>query len=115
MLLTIRGAAACESATLHSSFSRVRMGDSSTGPQKTVVLDVVGLSRNLISPEHTPFLHGYLEQSDVLGRDVEPAFPALTCPAQSTYLSGTGPTTHGITANVRHRSYHMSRMQEERI
>eukprot|EP00752_Nemacystus_decipiens_P013457 g11919.t1 len=74
------------------------MGDSS-GPQKTVVLDVVGLSRNLISPEHTPFLHGYLKQSDILSRDVEPAFPALTCPAQSTYLSGTGPTTHGITAN----------------
>lgn len=72
----------------------------SAGPQKTVVLDVVGLSRNLISDEHTPFLNAYLEQSDVLGRDVEPAFPALTCPAQSTYLSGTGPTTHGITANV---------------
>ncbi|CAM9341334.1 unnamed protein product [Pylaiella littoralis] len=71
----------------------------SAGPQKTVVLDVVGLSRNLISDEHTPFLNAYLEQSDVLGRDVEPAFPALTCPAQSTYLSGTGPTTHGITAN----------------
>lgn len=79
------------------------MGDS-TGPQKTVVLDVVGLSRSLISPEHTPFLHGYLAQSDVLGRDVEPAFPALTCPAQSTYLTGTGPATHGITANVRRRS-----------
>eukprot|EP00903_Cladosiphon_okamuranus_P017473 g16094.t1 len=71
----------------------------SAGPQKTVVLDVVGLSRSLISPEHTPFLHKYLEQSDVLDRDVEPTFPALTCPAQSTYLSGTGPTTHGITAN----------------
>lgn len=71
------------------------------GPQKTVVLDVVALSRNLISAEHTPFLHGYLSRSDVLDRNVEPAFPALTCPAQSTYLSGTGPVTHGITANVR--------------
>ncbi|CAB1109106.1 unnamed protein product [Ectocarpus sp. CCAP 1310/34] len=69
------------------------------GPQKTVVLDVVALSRNLISAEYTPFLHGYLSRSDVLDRDVEPAFPALTCPAQSTYLSGTGPVTHGITAN----------------
>ena len=71
------------------------------GPKKTVVLDVVGLSRNLISAEHTPFLHGYMTQSDVLDRDVEPAFPALTCPAQSTYVSGTGPSAHGITANVR--------------
>lgn len=77
----------------------------SSGPQKTVVLDVVGLSRSLISREYTPFLHGYLEQSDVLGRDVEPAFPALTCPAQSTYLCGTGPKTHGITANVRRRPF----------
>lgn len=88
------------------------MGDS-MGPQKTVVLDVVGLSRNLISPQHTPFLHRYLEQSDILSRDVEPAFPALTCPAQSTYLSGTGPTTHGITANVRRTSYHRTRSQRE--
>lgn len=71
------------------------------GPQKTVVLDVVGLTRSLISKEHTPFLHRYIAQSDVLGRDVEPAFPAMTCPAQSTYLSGMGPSTHGITANVR--------------
>lgn len=71
------------------------------GPRKTVVLDVVGLSRSLICEEHTPFLHGFLNSSDVLGRDVEPAFPALTCPAQSTYLSGAGPVTHGITANVR--------------
>ena len=89
------------------------MGDS-MGPQKTVVLDVVGLSRNLISPQHTPFLHRYLEQSDILSRDVEPAFPALTCPAQSTYLSGTGPTTHGITANVRRTSYHRRFHSERR-
>lgn len=70
------------------------------GPQKTVVLDVVGLSRSLISEKHTPFLHRYMAQKDVLARDVEPAFPALTCPAQSTFVSGTGPSTHGITANV---------------
>ncbi|CAM9168125.1 unnamed protein product [Scytosiphon promiscuus] len=73
--------------------------EGSDAPRKTVVLDVVGLSRSLISEEHTPFLHGFLNSSDVLGRDVEPAFPALTCPAQSTYLSGAGPVTHGITAN----------------
>lgn len=69
-------------------------------PQKTVVLDVVGLTRSLISSEYTPFLHGYLRQPDVACRDIEPAFPAVTCPAQSTYFSGAGPATHGITANV---------------
>lgn len=72
------------------------------GPQKTVVLDVVGLSRNLISQEHTPFLHSYLSGVDVVDRDVEPVFPALTCPAQSTYFTGVGPATHGVTANVSH-------------
>lgn len=81
-------------------------------PQKTVVLDVVGLTRSLISKEHTPFLHGYLAQSDVLGRDVEPTFPSLTCPAQSTYMSGTGPSTHGITANVRMNEMHISTRRE---
>lgn len=69
-------------------------------PQKTVVLNVVGLNRSLISAEHTPFLHSYVARDDVHLRDIEPTFPALTCPAQVTYLSGTGPSTHGITANV---------------
>lgn len=72
-------------------------------PQKTVVFDVVGLCRDLISEEHTPFLYKYLAKTDVVAKDIEPAFPALTCPAQSTYMSGTGPSTHGITANVRLR------------
>lgn len=69
-------------------------------PKKTVVLDVVGLTRGLISAEHTPFLERYLSQTDVLSREIEPAFPALTCPAQSTYLTGAGPAAHGVTANV---------------
>lgn len=71
-----------------------------TSPEKTVVLDIVGLTQSLISTDHTPFLHGYLSQPDVLSRDVEPSFPALTCPAQSTYLTGAGPASHGVTANV---------------
>lgn len=47
---------------------------------KTVVLDVVGLTRELISRGHTPFLAEYLERAS--SADVEPAFPALTCTAQ---------------------------------
>ena len=49
---------------------------------KTVVLDVVGLTRELISRGHTPFLADYLEQTSSV--DVEPAFPALTCTAQAS-------------------------------
>lgn len=65
---------------------------------KTVVLDVVGLTRRLISPESTPFIAGYLE-GGATARDIEPAFPALTCTAQSTYTSGRGPGAHGVVGN----------------
>lgn len=73
---------------------------------KTVVLDVVGLTRALISEENTPFLHAYLHGSSGPGKAaeatlqvVEPAFPALTCTAQATYLTGHGPASHGIVGN----------------
>ncbi|KAG5181523.1 alkaline-phosphatase-like protein [Tribonema minus] len=69
-------------------------------PAKTVVLDVVALTRGLISEEHTPFLAEYISQhGEDLVKEVKPAFPALTCTAQATYASGKGPKHHGITAN----------------
>lgn len=55
---------------------------------KTVVLDVVGLTRGLVSAENTPFIHGYLEDEGATATVVEPAFPALTCTAQSCYTTG---------------------------
>eukprot|EP00729_Bicosta_minor_P020132 gene20132-5185_t len=64
---------------------------------KTVVLDVVGLTRELISRGHTPFLAEYLERAS--SADVEPAFPALTCTAQATYVTGVGAKQHGIAGN----------------
>ncbi|PJZ44952.1 alkaline phosphatase family protein [Leptospira brenneri] len=64
--------------------------------QKTVVIDVVGLSNNLIG-EFTPFLKDYLKKKHTLF--VKPMLPALTTSSQSTYLTGKWPKEHGIVGN----------------
>jgi len=64
--------------------------------QRTAVINVVGLSGALIGP-HTPRIAGF-RQRGVWARIV-PAFPAVTCTAQSTYLTGTSPSAHGIVGN----------------
>lgn len=64
--------------------------------QKTVVIDVVGLSSSLIG-EHTPFLAKY-----IVGRQlhtIEPMLPAVTTSVQSTYHTGKWPAEHGIVGN----------------
>ncbi|MDA0767035.1 MAG: alkaline phosphatase family protein [Verrucomicrobia bacterium] len=64
--------------------------------KRLAVLNVVGLSRGLLG-EDTPNLVKFAE-----GRDTvvfPPAFPAVTCTAQSSYLTGTSPTQHGIVGN----------------
>lgn len=63
---------------------------------KTVVIDVVGLSLNLIG-EHTPFLKNYISQKHVAS--IEPMLPAVTTSVQSTYLTGRWPAEHGIVGN----------------
>lgn len=64
--------------------------------QKTVVLNVVGLSSRLIG-YYTPFLKKYMEENS--GVTVKPAFPAVTTTAQYTYLTGKTPDMHGIVGN----------------
>lgn len=63
---------------------------------KTVVIDVVGLTAGLIG-EYTPFLSSYLKNKNSVA--IQPAFPALTTSAQSTYLTGKLPSSHGIVGN----------------
>lgn len=62
---------------------------------KTVVIDIVGLSSSLIG-EHTPFLKKYSE-----GRlsTIGPMLPAVTTAVQSTYVTGKLPAEHGIVGN----------------
>lgn len=64
--------------------------------KKTVVIDVVGLSSNLIGA-HTPFLQRHLKTHHL--RSIKPMLPALTTAVQSTYLTGKAPSAHGIVGN----------------
>ena len=64
--------------------------------KKTVVIDVVGLSSNLIGA-HTPFLERYTKAKDL--HTIAPMLPAVTTAVQSTYLTGKTPAEHGIVGN----------------
>lgn len=63
---------------------------------KTVVINVVGLTKRLIG-EHTPFIKSFLEKGK--SSFIRPVIPAVTCTAQSTYLTGEWPSNHGIVGN----------------
>lgn len=64
--------------------------------KKTVVLNVVALSSRVIG-EHTPFLAEWMKRGKKAL--IEPVLPAVTCSAQSTYLTGKWPSEHGIVGN----------------
>ncbi len=64
--------------------------------QRTVVLNVVGLTEGLLG-EHTPCLQKFRAANSFA--HIEPAFPAVTCTAQSNYITGATPGGHGIVAN----------------
>ncbi len=64
--------------------------------QKTVVINVVGLTKRLIG-EHTPFIKSFFEAGK--SAFIRPVLPAVTCSAQSTYLTGKYPSEHGIVGN----------------
>jgi len=63
---------------------------------RTAVINVVGLSESLLGP-HTPRINAF-RAAGALSR-IEPAFPAVTCTAQSNYLTGQAPSQHGIVGN----------------
>lgn len=64
--------------------------------RRTVVLDVVGLSGGLLG-EHTPNLTALARRGAV--RELGTVLPAVTCPVQATFVTGTPPAAHGIVAN----------------
>ncbi len=63
---------------------------------RVTVLNVVGLTRSLLG-RHTPRLSAFAGGGSFAA--IEPALPAVTCTAQSTYLTGKRPHEHGIVAN----------------
>ena len=63
---------------------------------RLVVINLVGLSKSLLGadmPGLTRFAEKYGLQS------YAPAFPAVTCTAQSSILTGTSPAEHGVVGN----------------
>jgi len=63
--------------------------------KRTVVIDVVGLTRSLLG-EHTPRLAAFAKAQSA---NIEAITPAVTCSAQSTFLTGKLPREHGVVAN----------------
>jgi predicted AlkP superfamily pyrophosphatase or phosphodiesterase len=63
---------------------------------KTVVIDIVALSANLIG-EHTPFLDAYVKKRHLT--PIKPVLPAVTTTSQSTYVTGKWPAENGIVGN----------------
>jgi predicted AlkP superfamily pyrophosphatase or phosphodiesterase len=63
---------------------------------KTVVLNVVGLTPDLIGP-HTPRVKTFVDAGT--RASVGHVLPAVTTTVQSTYLTGRWPSEHGIVAN----------------
>ncbi|NNC90234.1 MAG: alkaline phosphatase family protein [Akkermansiaceae bacterium] len=64
--------------------------------KRVAVLDVVGLTRGLLG-ERTPRLAEFAGRGEVAS--FKPAFPAVTCTAQASYLTGRGPAWTGIVGN----------------
>ena len=64
--------------------------------KKTVVIDIVALSNRVIG-EHTPFLKNWIEKGK--NATINPVLPAVTCSAQSVYLTGKWPSENGIVGN----------------
>lgn len=65
--------------------------------QRTAILNVVGLTPRLITEEAMPHIRSFVEGNRMAR--IQPVLPAVTCTAQSTYLTGRLPREHGIVAN----------------
>ena len=63
---------------------------------RLAVLNIVGLSESLLGP-HLPGLTAFAQKHGC--QSYAPAFPAVTCTAQSSITTGTPPGSHGIVAN----------------
>lgn len=63
---------------------------------RIAVINVVGLTESLIGA-HTPRLARFVREGRLA--QIAPAFPAVTCSAQSNYLTGKPPSEHGIVGN----------------
>lgn len=63
---------------------------------RTAVINVVGLSDSCLGTK-TPRLNEFVSRNRKA--TISPAFPAVTCTAQSNYVTGKTPSEHGIVGN----------------
>ena len=64
--------------------------------KRLAVINVVGLTEALVG-EHTPRIAEFCRRGALA--HIAPAFPAVTCTAQSNYLTGKLPAQHGVVGN----------------
>lgn len=64
--------------------------------ERTAILNVVGLTSRIVGKD-TPHLAALAESGGLIR--IKPVLPAVTCTAQSTYLTGLSPAGHGCVAN----------------
>lgn len=64
--------------------------------RRTAVLDIVGLTPDLLG-DATPNLSRFAARGGL--RPLTPVLPAVTCPVQSTFVTGAPPRDHGAVAN----------------
>lgn len=64
--------------------------------QQLALINVVGLSSSLLTNKDL-FITQWIEKRKL--SLIKPVLPAVTCAAQSTYLTGQWPSEHGIVAN----------------
>ena len=67
--------------------------------KRVAVINVVGLTQDLIG-EHTPNISAFASNSTL--QEFLPPLPAVTCTVQSSILTGSEPSGHGIVANGWH-------------
>ena len=63
---------------------------------RVIVLDIVGLQPDHLSPEATPNLSALIGDT---ATSLRPPFPAVTVPSQTTLATGQPPAEHGDVAN----------------
>ena len=63
---------------------------------RVAVINIVGLTQGLIGKQ-TPQIKSFADSATTAS--FPPAFPAVTCTAQSSYLTGKDPGSHGVVGN----------------
>src|SRR5690606_13033439 len=69
-------------------FARIRGHAPTNKPMRLAVLNIVGLSKSLLGL-HMPRLSAFAERAGL--QSYRPAFPAVTCTAQSSIVTGATP------------------------